>query len=260
MITGPLAKESNYQESRYGPSYIPLINVYDGIKQYLGNAVNVNYAKGCNVVDASWPDSEIIYTPLTSKEEDDIDKAVEEAKKNDVIIAVLGESDKETGESKSRTSLDLPGRQQQLLRALYATGKPVVLVLINGQPLTINWANKYVPAILEAWFPGALGGQAIAETLFGAYNPGGKLPITFPKSTGQIEFNFPFKPGSQANQSTKGANNNGYGNSRVNDALYNFGFGLSYTTFAYSNLKLSKEKMNNQGSLQVSVDVKNTVA
>nr|WP_294898172.1 glycoside hydrolase family 3 N-terminal domain-containing protein [uncultured Pedobacter sp.] len=258
LITGPLAKESNYQESRYGPSFVPLINVYDGIKTQVGSMVNVNYAKGCDIVDPTWPESEIIYTPLSQKEQDGIDKAVEEAKKNDVIIAVLGEGSKETGESKSRTSLDLPGRQKQLLRALYATGKPVVLVMINGQPLTINWANKYIPAILEAWFPAASGGKAIAETLFGDYNPGGKLPITFPKTTGQIEMNFPFKPGSQADQSTGGDKNNGYGNSRVNGFLYPFGFGLSYTTFSYSNLKLSKDHINNQGQLEVNVDIKNT--
>jgi beta-glucosidase len=210
------------------------------------------------VVDADWPESEIIYNSLTEKEQSDINQAVEEAKKNDVIIAVLGEGDQQTGESKSRTSLDLPGRQEQLLRALYATGKPVVLVLINGQPLTINWANKYIPSILEAWFPGTLGGQAIAETLFGDYNPGGKLSITFPKSIGQIEFNFPFKPGSQANQSSSIDKNNGFGNTSVDGALYPFGFGLSYTTFEYSNLRLSKEHINNQGELQVTVDIKNT--
>lgn len=258
LVTGPLAKESNYQESRYGPSGHPLINVYDGIKNLVGKAVNVNYAKGCEVVNANWPESEIIFTPLTVEEQKEIDLTVEEAKKNDIIIAVLGEGDKQTGESKSRTSLDLPGRQEELLRALYATGKPIVLVLINGQPLTINWANKYIPSILEGWFPGALGGQAIAETLFGDYNPGGKLPITFPKTTGQIEFNFPFKPASQANQSTGTDKNNGYGNTSVDGALYPFGFGLSYTTFEYSNLKLSKDHINNKGELQVTVDIKNT--
>lgn len=256
LIAGPLAKETNYLESRYGPSSLDLVSVYDGIKNYLGNAVSINYAKGCDVVDATWPESEIIPTALTSVEQKDIEAAVEEAKKNDVIVVALGEDYKRTGESKSRTSLGLPGRQEELLQALYATGKPLVLLLINGQPLTINWANKYVPAILEAWFPGAIGGQAIAETLFGAYNPGGKLPITFPKTVGQIEYNFPFKPGSQASQPSKG--DNGYGSTRVNGPLYPFGFGLSYTTFAYSNLKLDKTHINNQGEVKASVDIKNT--
>lgn len=256
LITGPLAKETNIEESRYGPSKLKLISVYDGIKNYLGNKVEVHYAKGCDVVDATWPESEIIRTPLTDQEERDINTAVEEARKNDVIIVVLGEDNNSTGESKSRSGLDLPGRQQQLLEALYATGKPVVLVLINGQPLTINWADKYIPAILEAWFPGPKGGQAIAETLFGDYNPGGKLSITFPKTMGQIELNFPFKPGSQADQSSEGPN--GYGNTRVNGPLYPFGFGLSYSSFEYSDLKLSPQRIKNQGEVKICVDVKNT--
>lgn len=256
LITGPLAKETNFLESRYGPSNLDLISVYDGIKTYLGNSVNVNYAKGCNLVDATWPESEIIPTPLTSTEQQDIDAAVEQAKKNDIIIAVVGEDDNTTGESKSRTGLGLPGRQLQLMQALYATGKPVVMVMINGQPLTINWSNRYLPAILEAWFPAANCGKPIAETLFGDYNPGGKLPITFPKTVGQIEYNFPFKPFSQAGQPSSG--DNGYGKTRVNGALYPFGYGLSYTTFAYSNLKLDKSRINNQGEVKVSVDVKNT--
>lgn len=122
----------------------------------------------------------------------------------DVIVAVLGEDDKRVGESHSRTSLELPGRQQQLLEALHATGVPVVLVLVNGQPLTVNWAAQNVPAILESWFPSVQGGTAIAETLFGDYNPGGKLTITFPRSTGQIELNFPYKKGSHGAQPRKG--------------------------------------------------------
>jgi beta-glucosidase len=151
-----------------------------------------------------------------------------------VVVVVVGEDEKRVGESLSRTGLDLPGRQLKLVQALQATGKPVVMVMINGQPLTINWENRYVPAILEAWFPGPEGGKVIAETLFGDNNPGGKLPITFPKTTGQIEFNFPYKPASQANQPTSGPN--GYGKTSVNGALYPFGYGLSYTTFEYSNL------------------------
>jgi len=126
--------------------------------------------------------------------------------------------------------------------------------MINGQPLTINWENKYVPAILEAWFPGPQSGNVIAETLFGDNNPGGKLSITFPKTVGQIEFNFPFKPGSQAPQSGK----NGWGNTSVNGALYPFGYGLSYTTFEYSNLQVSPESGHQQGDVQVDVDVTNS--
>jgi len=139
---------------------------------------------------------------------------------------------------------------------LKETGKPIVLILINGQPLTINWENRYIPAILEAWFPNAKGGTAIAETIFGDYNPGGKLPVTFPKSTGQIELSFPFKPGSHAGQPGDGPN--GYGNTSVIGTLYPFGFGLSYTTFEYHNMKVSPEIQQTQGQIQVSVDITNT--
>lgn len=256
LVTGPLAKEENYMVSRYGPQGLDNINVYEGICEYLDRKAEVVYAKGCEVVDENWPDSEVIPTPLTSQEKNDINQAVKAAKGCDVIFAVLGEDELRTGESRSRTSLALPGRQQTLLEALYATGKPVVLILINGQPLTINWADRYVPAILEAWFPGCMGGKAIAETLFGKYNPGGKLSITFPKTIGQIQYNFPFKPGSHGAQIEEGPN--GAGNTRVIGALYPFGYGLSYTTFEYSNLTIGKKSYTPSEPITVSVDVQNT--
>ena len=256
LVTGPLAAETNFAESRYGPTSMKVTSVLDGIREYLGNKVTVSYREGCDVVDSLWPESEIIHSPLTAKEKSRIDSAVQQAAESDVIIAVLGEDDDRTGESKSRTGLDLPGRQQQLLEALYATGKPVVLVLINGQPLTINWADRYIPSILETWFPSQYGGKAIARTLFGDYNPGGKLPITFPKTMGQIELNFPYKPGSHAGQPGDGPN--GYGNTAVLDALYPFGHGLSYTSFSYKNLTVSPEKQGTQGNVEVTVDVTNT--
>ena len=256
LVTGPLATETNYATSRYGPSHNPVTNVLNGIKNYVGAGVKVSYTKGCDMVDASWPESEIIETPLTPQEQAGIDSAVTQAKQSDVIIAVVGEDVDRVGESLSRTGLNLPGRQLKLIQALQATGKPVVMVMINGQPLTINWENKYVPAILEAWFPSVQSGQVIAETLFGDNNPGGKLPITFPKTTGQIEFNFPFKPNAQAGQ--KGQNS--WGKTSVNGALYPYGYGLSYTKFEYSNLVVSPEKENAQGDVQVSVDVTNTGA
>jgi beta-glucosidase len=254
LVTGPLAAEKNYATSRYGPSHNPVTNVLDGIKNYVGTGAKVTYTKGCNIVDATWPESEIIETPLTTQEQADIDSAVTAAKNADVVIAVVGEDVERVGESLSRTGLNLPGRQLKLIQALQATGKPVVMVMINGQPLTINWENKYLPAILEAWFPGPESGKVIAETLFGDNNPGGKLSITFPKTTGQLEFNFPFKPGSQAGQG--GANS--WGKTSVNGALYPFGYGLSYTTFAYDNLQVSPEKENQQGDVTVTVDVTNT--
>ena len=162
---------------------------------------------------------------------------------------------KTVGESASRTSLDLPGHQLDLVQAVYATGKPVVVVLINGRPMSINWVNKYVPGIIEAWFPGVQGGTAIADVLFGDYNPGGKLTMTFPRTVGQIPFNFPTKPKAQWEGEK----------TRVNGALYYFGHGLSYTTFEYSNLKIdaaarakSVARPSGGRNVTVSVDVKNT--
>lgn len=256
LVTGPLAAEVNYATSRYGPSNNKVTAVLAGLKNYLGNSAIVNYEKGCDIVDKTWPESEIIPTALSAEENMSIKAAVDQALKSDVVIAVMGEDERRVGESLSRTGLNLPGRQLQLLQALQETGKPIVLVLINGQPLTINWENRFIPAILEAWFPGPQGGTVIAETLFGDYNPGGKLTMTFPKSTGQIELNFPYKPGSHAGQPGDGPN--GYGKTSVVGPLYPFGHGLSYTTFVYSNLTLSPEEQNAQGEIQISVDIANT--
>jgi beta-glucosidase len=174
-----------------------------------------------------------------------------------VIIVALGEDERRTGESKSRTSLNLPGRQEQLLQALHATGKPVVLVLVNVQPLTINWADKYVPAIVETWFPTNHIGPILAETLFGDHNPGGKLTMTFPRTIGQLEYNFPFKPGSHAGQPGQG-DPNGFGNTRINGSIYPFGHGLSYTTFAYSDLAVTPEQQRSQGEFTVTCKITNT--
>ena len=178
MVTGPLANNASYAVSRYGPNNNPLTTVLDGIKSKLGNSINVTFEKGCDVTNAGWPETEVIPTPLTHNEKDSIDRAVSATKNADVIVAILGEDESTVGESLSRTSLDFPGRQQQLLEALYATDKPVVLVVITGQPLTINWADRFVPAIINTAFPGPQGGKAIADVLFGDYNPGGRLSNT----------------------------------------------------------------------------------
>ena len=256
LITGPLAAAESHAVSRYGPSNNPVTSVLEGVRTQLGAGTKVVYEKGCEVTNPGWPETEILPTPLTAAESDSISKAVAAARNADVIIAVLGENEKTVGESLSRTALDLPGRQQQLLEALHATGKPVVLVLITGQPLTINWADRYIPAILNAGFPGPSGGKAIAEALFGAYNPGGKLSMTYPKTTGQVALNFPFKPGSHANQPSEGPN--GYGKTSVNGPLYPFGYGLSYTQFVYSNLVVRPEVQAPQGTIDISVDVENS--
>jgi len=256
LITGPLAADTLHSMSRYGPNNIKVVSVLEGLKKYASTFASIDYAKGCETIDANWPESELYPQLATPKELKDIEDAVTKAKMSDVVIAVLGEEETLVGESRSRTSLELPGKQLQLLQALYETGKPIVLILINGRPLTINWANKYIPSIIEAWFPGLDGGTAIAESLFGDYNPGGKLPVTFPKSVGQIEYNFPFKPGSHAGQPGDGPN--GFGKTNVYGALYPFGYGLSYTTFAYSNLKIQPLKQNIKDNISISVDITNT--
>ena len=256
LVTGPLAADTLHSMSRYGPNNVKIISVLKGVQDYLKGNSTVVYAKGCETIDANWPESELFPDKLTGKETNDIQEAVNKAKQSDIIIAVLGEDESLVGESRSRTSLDLPGRQLQLLQALSETGKPIVLVLINGRPLTINWANRYIPSIIEAWFPGVDGGNAIAETIFGEYNPGGKLPVTFPKSIGQIEYNFPFKPGSHAGQPGDGPN--GFGKTNIFGSLYPFGFGLSYTTFEFSNFIVSPEKQSINGDIKVSADITNT--
>jgi beta-glucosidase len=256
LVTGPLAADTLHSMSRYGPNNVKVISVLEGLQTYASKFASVEYAKGCETIDANWPESELYPQSSSAKELNDIKDAVDKAKLSDVVVVVLGEEETLVGESRSRTSLDLPGKQLQLLQALYETGKPIVLILINGRPLTINWANKYIPSIIEAWFPGVDGGNAIAETLFGDYNPGGKLPVTFPKSVGQIEYNFPFKPGSHAGQPGDGPN--GFGKTNVYGALYPFGHGLSYTTFAYSNLMVTPETSNSENDISVSVDITNT--
>ncbi|HEX9425521.1 MAG TPA: glycoside hydrolase family 3 N-terminal domain-containing protein, partial [Pyrinomonadaceae bacterium] len=249
-VIGPNADNDSNTQYRYGPSSIKGVTVMEGIKNKLGGKVSVRYAKGCEILDAHWPETEVLAEPLTKEEQEEIDKAVDVAKNSDVAIVVLGDSSKTVGESASRTSLDLPGRQLNLVQAVYGTGKPVVVVLINGRPLSINWVNKYVPAIVEAWFPGAQGGTAIADVLFGDYNPGGKLTVTFPRTVGQIPYNFPTKPNAQWEGE----------NTRVNGALYYFGHGLSYTTFEYSNLQINPRKQTSRGSVLVSLEVRNTGA
>ena len=255
-VCGPNANEEGYALTHYGPLAVEVTTVLEGIQEKTKGKAEVLYTKGCNLVDAHWPESEIIDYPLTDDEQAEIDKAVENARQADVAIVVLGGGQRTCGENKSRTSLDLPGRQLQLLQAIQATGKPVVLILINGRPLSINWANKFVPAILEAWYPGSKGGTALTDILFGDYNPGGKLTVTFPKSVGQIPFNFPCKPSSQID----GGKNPGLnGNmSRINGALYPFGYGLSYTTFEYSDLDITPRVITPNESATVRLKVTNT--
>lgn len=255
-VCGPNADEEGYALTHYGPLAVDVTTVLEGIKDKVSGKAEVLYTKGCDLVDANWPESEIIDYPLTADEKKDIDKAVENALKSDVAVVVLGGGQRTCGENKSRTSLELPGRQLHLLQAVQATGKPVVLVLINGRPLSVNWADKFVPAILEAWYPGSKGGIAVADVLFGDYNPGGKLTVTFPKTVGQIPFNFPAKPASQVDG---GKNPGPDGNmSRINGALYPFGYGLSYTTFEYSDIQISPKVITPNETATVTLKVTNT--
>ena len=255
LVTGPMAEDTSCMISRYGPNGLHCTSMLEGIRNYLeGSSVDVVYSKGCEVKDPHWPGSEIIPYPLSETESAMISEAATKAAEADVIIAVMGEDTDCVGESHSRTSLDLPGHQRELLMRLHETGKPIVLVLLNGRPLTINWENEYLPSILEMWFPDCEGGNILAETLFGDNNPGGKLTVTFPKSVGQIEYNFPYKKGSHGSQKRSGdPNDNGI--SRVVGPLYPFGYGLSYTTFEYSDLSLS---VSEDGILNVAATVTNT--
>lgn len=249
-VIGPNADDGHYAQRHYGPSGGDTITVLDGIRASLGEGADIRYAKGVEAAGANWPRIEILPEPLSAAEQAGIDAAVRAATGADVAIVVLGDGANTVGESKSRTSLDLPGRQLELLQAVHATGTPVVLVLINGRPISINWADAHVPAILEAWFPGDQGGTAVADALFGDYNPGGKLTVTFPRSAGQLPYNFPTKPNAQSELEK----------SRVNGALYYFGHGLSYTRFAYDNLRIEPRRVAAGGSVTVSVDVRNSGA
>ncbi len=254
LVCGPNAKAEKSSVSRYGPNHIDVISGYEGIKNYAGKKVKIDYTRGCFIYDKnSWPQSELYEIKPSEKEQELINEAVKKASESDLIIAFMGENDEVVGESRSRTSLNLPGNQRLLLKELKKTGKPIVVVLINGRPLTINWTNDNIPAIIEAWFPGKWGGEAIADVLFGKYNPGGKMPVTTPKTVGQIPFNFPCKKASQAGQPGEGPN--GKGRSRIIDALYPFGYGLSYTTFKYSDLKIENP---NGEQINVSLKLKNS--
>ncbi len=255
-VCGPNADEEGYALTHYGPLAVEVTTVLEGIHEKAQGKAEVLYTKGCDLVDAHWPESEIMEYPLTPDEQAEIDRAAANARQADVAVVVLGGGQRTCGENKSRTSLELPGHQLKLLQAVQATGKPVILILINGRPLSVNWADKFVPAILEAWYPGSKGGTAVADILFGDYNPGGKLTVTFPKTVGQIPFNFPYKPASQIDG---GKNPGPDGNmSRINGALYPFGYGLSYTTFEYSDLEITPKVITPNQKATVRLKVTNT--
>ena len=245
-VIGPNANEQTQLICRYGPANAPIKTVYQGIKELLPHT-EVIYKKGCDIIDPHFPESEILDFPKTAEEVQLMEEAIRAAKQAEVVVMVLGGNELTVREDRSRTSLNLPGRQEELLKAVCATGKPIILVMLDGRASSINYAAAHIPAILHAWFPGEFCGQAVAEALFGDYNPGGRLAVTFPKSVGQIPFAFPFKPGSDESSSTS-----------VYGALYPFGHGLSYTTFPYSDLHISPSHQGVQGDIHVSCKIKNT--
>jgi beta-glucosidase len=216
------------------------VTLLQGIKSKLPQA-RINYAKGCEI---------------NCEKADGFEEALRAARDSDIAIIAVGESGNMSGEAASRSSLDLPGRQLDLVKAVQATGKPTVVVLMNGRPLTINWIAENTPAILETWFAGTQAGNAIADVLFGDVNPGGKLPVTFPRAIGQVPLYYNHK-----NTGRPPDPKNKYTSKYLDVAwtpLFPFGYGLSYTQFEITNLQLSAQHIRSNGQLTVSVDVRNT--
>ena len=210
------------------------------------------------IMDKLSPQTELIYSrgaELTGESKKGFERAVKAAEDADAAVVVLGEERLMSGEAASRATLDLPGVQEDLLKEIHATGTPVVLVLMSGRPLAVNWADENIPAILETWYLGTQGGNAIADILFGDDNPSGKLPVTFPRHAGQIPYHYNHKntgrPISDGKYTSKYID-------VPNSPLYPFGYGLSYTTFAYSNMEISSDEITADKSLRVSIDVTNT--
>ncbi|HEX2100718.1 MAG TPA: glycoside hydrolase family 3 C-terminal domain-containing protein, partial [Candidatus Synoicihabitans sp.] len=246
LVVGPLAHDNGAWWSRYGAQRLDFVTPLEGLRARLGDQVTIRHVKGVDAKDEHWPMSDVLKEPPSEQVKHGIREAVEAAAEVDVIIAVMGETDELCRESASRISLELPGYQQELLEALHATGRPVVLVLSSGRPLAVNWADRHIDAIVQMWFPGEDGGHALADVLLGDYNPAGRLPVTVPRSVGQIPYNFPARPGSQARD---------YG--QVEGPLYPFGYGLSYTTFRYDQLHLSAETIGASDRVTVSCRITN---
>jgi beta-glucosidase len=251
-VIGPLG---NNQHDMLGPWWgvgrdTDAVTVYDGIK---AQDPNTTFAEGCKILDKDPPD------PPNDECGSDagFDEAVATAKAADQVVLALGETRGESGEAESRSNIDLPGKQQELIDRIKATGKPFAVVLFNGRPLTLDKVAASAPAILEAWFPGVQAGNAVADVLFGKVNPGGKLPVTFPHSVGQVPIYYNHEPTGRPCDPTFKWNSR-YRDLPTCDPLYEFGYGLSYTTFKLSGLKLSADTMRASGSISARVDVENT--
>lgn len=218
-----------------------VVTVLEGIKNKLGYKTKIEFVEGCKIND---------------KDKSNFDLAVKAANNSDVVIAVVGEWRFMSGEANSRANIDLPGVQEDLLKELHKTGKPVVAVIMNGRPLTIPWLQENLPAIVEAWYPGIQSGNALADILFGDYNPNGKLTTTFPRYVGQIPLYYNHKNTGRPHNTNDRYTS--YYMDLDNSPLYPFGYGLSYTTFEYSNPILEKTQIKKDESLKVSVNITNT--
>ena len=252
-VIGPLGDD---QHDMLGPWWgkgvdADVVSVLTGIR---AQSPGATFAQGCAMVDKDPPD-------LTPADECGSDagfaEAVAAANAADQVVLALGETRGQSGEAASRSEIDLPGVQQPLIDAIKATGKPFVVVLFNGRPLTLSDAAASSPAILEAWFPGVEAGNAVADVLFGVVNPGGKLPVSFPRVLGQVPIYYNHEPTGRPCD-TGAKYNSRYRDLNSCDPLYPFGFGLSYTTFSIANLRLSKGRVAADGALTASVDVTNT--
>ncbi len=239
-------------------------SVYEGLKEMMAGKVNITYAKGSNLIsDTAYEERATMFGRSLNRDnrtdKEMLDEALKVAANADVIIAALGESSEMSGESSSRTNLDLPDVQRTLLEALLKTGKPVVLTLFTGRPLTLTWEQEHVPAILNVWFGGSEAAYAIGDVLFGDVNPSGKLTMTFPKNVGQIPLFYNHKNTGRPLPEGKWFEKFRSNYLDVdNDPLYPFGYGLSYTNFQYSDITLSAPTMGQDGSVTAMVTVTNT--
>jgi beta-glucosidase len=248
-VIGALANEKNSPLGnwRIGSDDSSAVSVLEGLKKYTNE---YRYSKGADLTLG--PVSFINEVKINETDKSGFDEALELARNSDVVIMVLGEHGFQTGEGRSRSELDLPGVQQQLLEEVYKVNKNIILVLMNGRPLILNWADEHIPAILETWQLGMQSGNAIAEVLFGDYNPGGKLTMTFPRNLGQLPIYYNYfntgRPGPKPEVFWS------HYSDGVNQPLYPFGYGLSYTQFAYSDLKVDA---TNLSQIKVNISVKN---
>ncbi|MGJ1285453.1 beta-glucosidase BglX [Sphingobacterium spiritivorum] len=265
-LVGPLANTGANMPGTWSVSadleHTP--SLLQGMKDVLGNKVAIQYALGTNLLDdPAYQERATMFgrtIPRDNRSEQElIAEAIKASEGADAIVAALGESSEMSGESSSRTEIGIPANQQRLLQALLKTGKPVVLVLFTGRPLTLTWENEHVPAILNVWFGGTETGKAVTDVLFGDVNPSGKLPATFPKNVGQIPLYYNAKTTGRPLEQGKWFQKFRSNYLDVdNDPLYPFGYGLSYTAFQYNNLRLSTSKLQKQGKITITVDVKNT--